>query len=442
MPSYSPASTTFTLANATLAADLVPGLAVPAAGPDRLALCDIHVAHGNIASITAAGATAINNAEHIDLKRGLVLPRFVDIHTHIDKGQILPRTPSANGTHDGARASVGADRTAYWSRADVGRRMDFNLRCAFAHGTGTLRTHIDSIGPQTAISWRVFAEMRTAWRDRIELQAAALFPVEFAVDDEPQFKSIVATVAKHDGIIGGLTYSGAPPDAKLDLALDRIFQAANAHGLDVDFHTDESASPNARSLEPIALAALRNKFNGQVTAGHCCSLSLQDDATRRCVIARLAEARIAVVSLPMCNMYLQDREPGRTPRWRGVAPLHELAAAGVPVMVASDNTRDPFYAYGDLDMLEVFREATRILQFDHTPQPWLHLLGPAPAAIMGLPHAGVITAGASADLVLTGARTVNELNSRPWSDRVVLVAGKAIDRTLPDYAELDDLLRM
>ena len=38
--------------------------------------------------------------------------------------------------------------------------MDFALRCAFAHGTGALRTHIDSIGKQTAISWRVFAEMR------------------------------------------------------------------------------------------------------------------------------------------------------------------------------------------------------------------------------------------------------------------------------------------
>ena len=38
-------------------------------------------------------------------------------------------------------------------------------------------------------------------------------------------------------------------------------------------------------------------------------------------------------------------------------------------MVASDNTRDPFYAYGDLDMIEVFREATRILHFDHSERP-------------------------------------------------------------------------
>src|SRR4029078_1575870 len=87
----------------------------------------------------------------------------------------------------------------------------------------------------------------------------------------------------------------------------------------------------------------------------------------------------------MCNMYLQDRVAGRTPRWRGVAPLHELDAAGVTVMVASDNTRDPVYPYGDLDMLEVYREATRILHFDHSDRPWLKTIAATPGEVMGLP---------------------------------------------------------
>jgi cytosine deaminase len=150
----------------------------------------------------------------------------------------------------------------------------------------------------------------------------------------------------------------------------------------------------------------------------------------------VAEARIAIVSLPMCNMYLQDRQSGRTPRWRGVAPLHELDAAGVTVMVASDNTRDPFYAYGDLDMLEVHREATRILHFDHSDRPWLKTVAATPGEVMGLPN-GRMAIGAPAGLVLTRARTLNELLSRPQSDRVVLYAGKPVDRTLPDYWELD-----
>ena len=141
----------------------------------------------------------------------------------------------------------------------------------------------------------------------------------------------------------------------------------------------------------------------------------------------------------MCNMYLQDRSAGRTPRWRGVAPLHELAAAGAAVMVASDNTRDPFYAYGDLDMIEVFREATRILHFDHCDRPWTRTLGRTAADIMGLPERGRISVGGPADLVLTSARTLFELVARPQADRTVLVAGRPISTLLPDYRELDAL---
>ncbi len=405
------------------------------ADAEGLAPCDIVIEKDRIGAVSPASA-ANDGLPRFDLDRGIVLPRLVDVHTHIDKGHIWHRAPNPDGTFMGARTTVMADREANWSAEDVRRRMDFSLRCAFAHGTGALRTHIDSIGKQTAISWGVFAEMREQWKGRIALQAVSIYPVEWAIDDEPQFRQMVETVAKHGGAIGGLTFMGEPLTAKLDAALDRVFEAAKANGLDLDFHVDESESPLARTLPRIAEAALRNKFKGRIVAGHCCSLALADDNERATIIAKMAEAGIAVVSLPMCNMYLQDRVFGRTPRWRGVAPLHELAAAGVTVMVASDNTRDPFYAYGDLDMLEVYREATRILHFDHSDRPWLKTIAATPGEVMGLPH-GRMAAGVPAGLVLTRARTMNELLSRPQNDRVVLCAGKQVDRALPDYRELD-----
>ncbi len=55
-------------------------------------------------------------------------------------------------------------------------------------------------------------------------------------------------------------------------------------------------------------------------------------------------------------------------------------------------------------------------------------------------EAGVIAVGAPAELALTRARDWTELFSRPQADRTVLVAGQAIDRTLPDYRELDHLM--
>jgi cytosine deaminase len=427
-----PDDASFVLANVRIPPELMAG-DVPAERSDLV------VAHGQIAAITPTGAARPAGLPVIDHRGGLVLPRFVDIHTHLDKGHIWGRAPNPDGTFMGARLSVAADRETRWSADDVRARMDFALRCAFAHGTMAIRTHLDSIGPQTAITWPVFGEIRTAWKGRITLQAAALFPTEWAIDDPAQFEAILKTVAKYEGLLGGLTFMGEAPTEKLDRALDRVMQAASAHGLDLDFHVDESDSPHARTLDRIADAALRAQFKGRIVAGHCCSLALQSDADRQRVIERVGEAGMAVVSLPLCNMYLQDRVSGRTPRWRGVAPLHELDAAGVTTLIASDNTRDPFYAYGDLDMLEVYRGATRILHMDHSTRPWARLLGPAPAEVMRLPGEGRIRVGGPADLVLLCARTWNETLSRPQTDRVVLVNGRAIDRTLPDYRELDVL---
>src|SRR4051794_36224777 len=429
-----PSHTRFRLTNARVPVCLVADAAQLKPGADGLAPCDVVIENERIASIAPAAA-ANDDLQNFDLDAGIVLPRLVDVHTHIDKGHIWARAQNPDGTHMGARAAVMADREKSWSREDVAKRMDFALRCAFAHGTGALRTHIDSYPKQTPISWPLFAEMREQWKGRVALQAVALFPIDFALNDEANFRVLVETVAKHGGLLGGLTFLGESPNAMTDAALDKIFEAAIANGLDLDFHVDESDSPHARTLPRIADAALRHKFKGRIVAGHCCSLTLADNE-RATIIAKVAEAGIAVTSLPMCNMYLQDRVAARTPRWRGVAPLHELDTAGVTAMVASDNTRDPFYAYGDLDMLEVYREATRVLHFDHSARPWLKTIAATPGEVMGLPH-GRMAVGAPAGLVLTRARTMNELLSRPQNDRVVLCAGKQVDRTLPDYRELD-----
>lgn len=430
----------FRLDNARIPVDLLDGSLD--ADPDRLAVADIAVTDGRIAAIGAPGAlTSFAALPAVDLDQGIVLPRFADIHTHLDKGHIWPRASNPDGAGRSARGPVQKDRDANWTPDDVWARMDFALRCAYAHGTSTLRTHIDSLAPQAEISWPVFTQMRAAWRDRIVLQAASLTPVELAVDDEPQFRALAETVARHGGLLGGVTFMGEAPTAKLDSALDRLFDTAAVLGLDIDLHVDESLAPEAASLERIALAALRHKFAGHILCGHCCSLTLTstDDFTR--IAGRLAEADIAIVSLPMVNMYLQDRGRAHTPRLRAVAPLHELDAAGVRVMVASDNTRDPYHAYGDLDMIEVFREATRVLHLDHSDRPWMRMFGAAAAEQMGLKERGLIVPGGPADLVLTRARTPQELLSRPQSDRVVLVGGAPIDTTPPDYRELDRLYR-
>jgi cytosine deaminase len=432
-----PRATRYVLANATLPAILVDA---PPGKPDAEALvaADIAVRDGVVERIDPPGRRT--TAPKLNLDRGMVWPCFVDMHTHLDKGHISPRAANPDGTFASALDAVDVDRRANWNAGDVTARMEFSLRSAHAHGTALIRTHIDSAAPQHKISWPVFAEVRDRWAGRIDLQGVSLFAIDQFLDEDFA-DGVVDTVARHGGLLGAATFM----IPELDKALDLMMLRAANRGLDLDFHVDETGDPAATSLRAIADAALRTSFPGAITAGHCCSLATQPEAEAEATMERVAEAGIAVVSLPMCNMYLQDRaaEPGsrRTPRWRGVTLVHELADHGVPVAVASDNTRDPFYAYGDLDMVEVFREAVRILHLDHPIGGWPAAVTRTPAAIVGRPERGVIAVGQPADLVLFRARDFTELLARPQTDRTVLRSGNAIDTTPPDYRELDELLQ-
>ncbi|MEM1385465.1 MAG: cytosine deaminase [Pseudomonadota bacterium] len=416
-----PASGPYTLADARVPAAVADGLG--AADVEGFVRADIGIDGGKIGPPIGPP---------IDIGGAVVLPAFVDCHTHLDKGQIWARKANPDGTFGGAIHAVRADRTTFWTAEDVRTRMDFMLRCAYAHGTRAVRTHLDTGDHRTQSSWAVFREMREVWAGRIALQAVALVSVEQVA--EPGFAEIADLVASSGGVMGGVTY----PMFNLDGLLDQLFDIAGSRGLSLDLHVDESLDPGSATLRKVAEAKARTGFDRAVTCGHCCSLAMQPETEAMRTIERVAAAGIAVISLPLCNLYLQDRAANRTPRARGVTLVHELAALGVPVAFASDNTRDPFYAYGDLDMLEVMREATRIAHLDHPVSAWPAAFSRIPAAVMGI-GGGVVVHDAPADLVLVPARGWTELLSRPHPDRLVIRDGRAIAAEPPDYAELDGL---
>ncbi|NRB02177.1 MAG: cytosine deaminase, partial [Rhodobacteraceae bacterium] len=378
--------------------------------------------------ITASGGTVVN------MKGAIVFPAFTDMHTHLDKGHIWPRSPNPDGTFPGALNAVRADTTAHWSAEDVAARMNFALKSAYAHGTKAIRTHLDSSPPQNDISWPLFREIRAEWADKIALQAVCLVGCEGVEADGP-FAHTADLVADTGGVLGMVSY----PVPRLKEHLVTFLKMAQDRGLAVDLHVDETIDPGVETLRMIAETVQETGFAARVIAGHCCSLSTQDEARALDTLDLVAKAGIHIVSLPMCNLYLQDRHAGRTPRGRGITLVHEMKARGIPVSFASDNTRDPFYAYGDLDMLEVMRDATRIGHLDHSDADWSKSFLATPAETCGF-DAPSLAPGAPADLVIFNARSWTELFARPQSDRVVLRNGAAIDRTLPNYSELDHLM--
>ncbi|MCU0567467.1 MAG: cytosine deaminase [Oculatellaceae cyanobacterium Prado106] len=427
-------SSHYWLINAHVPTPLLVGAVVENA--EEYAWVDLEIKDGIIASITPADTMHDTSVAAVDLKRGQVWSCFVDVHTHLDKGHIWERSPNPTGTFQDALETVGSDRQ-HWNPEDVYRRMEFGLKCSYAHGTQAIRTHLDSIGEQTQISFEVFRTLRQGWQDRITLQAVSLLPLETFLT--PEGEQIADIVAESGGVLGGVPRMH--PD--LDRQLDRVFELAKDRQLNLDFHTDESGNPHDITLRHVAAAALRHQFEGSILCGHCCSLAVQSPEAVDKTLSLVHEAQISIVSLPMCNLFLQDRTPSsveaKTPRWRGVTLLHELKQRGIPVAVASDNCRDPFYGFGDHDVLEVFTQAVRIAHLDAPYEDWCRTVTTTPADLMGLPQLARIGVGLPADLILFKARYYSELLARPQGDRIVLRSGRAIDATLPDYAELDDL---
>ena len=161
----------------------------------------------------------------VDLEGAMVLPAFIDMHTHLDKGHIWPRAPNPDGTFASALATVLQDRTQNWKADDVRRRMEFALRCAYAHGTRAVRTHLDSASPQHRISWPIFDEVRADWSGRIDLQAVTILGID-AVDDDGEFQEIAETAARYGGVLGCVTY----PVPDLERRLDIFFTIASRLG--------------------------------------------------------------------------------------------------------------------------------------------------------------------------------------------------------------------
>lgn len=402
---------------------------------EDLCLVDVEIKQGIINQIIQGNSTN-TNINSIDLQKKIIFPCFIDMHTHLDKGHIWQRSPNKTGTFDDALITAKKDAEASWNREDIYRRMEFGIKCSYAHGTSAIRTHIDSYGENAFISLDVFKKLQKEWKNRLTLQAVSLVTLDYY--QTPEGVKLADKIAEIGEILGGVAFT----NPNLEQQLDTVFQLAKERNLKLDFHVDENNDPESRCLEQVAKAAIRNKFTEQIICGHCCSLSVQKPKIIEQTLVLVKEAGIGIVSLPMCNLYLQDRSPNKTPYWRGVPKVHKIKENGIPIAFASDNCRDPFYGFGDHDGLEVFTQSVRIAHLDTPYKDWCTSVTKTPADLIGLSNLGRIKEGLSADLIIFKARYFSELLSRSQSDRIVLRQGKSIDTSLPDYSELDDLMKL
>jgi cytosine deaminase len=412
----------YILRNLRAPAALVQGIPLrPEYATDGLAELDLLVSHGRFEP--APTPDADQALPEWDAKGRLILPGFVDMHVHLDKAYTVTRTGfSDHGVADAIARSV-ADAPNR-RRTELIARMQIALQRAEANGTVALRTHLDTlVPPDQSHAWAAFDAVQDDWRGRMILQPVALMALPRVEQDD--FETCCAQIAARAGVLGAFITSGNATPQRFD----RLLAAAQAWGLDLDLHVDETLDINANSLSLLLGTAIARRHQGRIVAGHCCNLSQQPRDQLHTMIAGVAEAGIHIVALPMTNGFLQDRNAMRTPRLRGLTAVKELQAAGVNIAFASDNVRDAFYPFGDFDMLEVFRKALFMAQLEAEPAKWLAACTRNAAIAMGLCEnrttgaTGLIRAGAQADAVLFDALSWADLCSGVACQRYVMRRG-------------------
>src|SRR5262249_3779050 len=369
-----PDAAAYWIANARVPLCMLGEAGRPGARSDRddgVVLVDLLIESERLARMVPAGTAGVDQHPRIDLRGRPGWAVLVGGDTPPRRAHTLGRSPHLSRSFARAPRPAASARLR-WTRDDLLMRMNFGLRCAYAHGVSAIRTHLDSVPAQAERSWGAFREVRAEWAGKVALQAVSLVPIDLFRDGGGD--QLAALVAKSGGVLGAVTRAANRTHAAL---LDRVFSLAARHDLDLDFHVDETNDPRAAALPHVARAVLRHGYQGRVVAGHCCSLAVQPEEQADRTLDLVAEAEVAVVTLPTVNLYLQDRVSGRTPRWRGVTLVHEMRRRGIAVAVAGDNCRDCFHAYGDHDMVDNFRQAVRILHLDHPLTDAPALVGPA-----------------------------------------------------------------
>jgi len=351
---------------------------------------------GCIASITPVAGPAV----------AVVLPLPVDPHVHLDKTFTIQRCRASKPGLFGAIEAMAADVTS-WTETDIRTRSGLALAEAQQNGIRAMRSHIDWVQPDVPLAWSVLEEVAQEWRSRLYLQRAALVPLDLLGDAE-HGPSIAARVARDGSVLGCFVYGNTDLDAKLA----RVFALADRYCLSLDFHVDEGLDPQVRGFDIIVALTAQHRMAGRVLCGHACSLATRPKAEVARVLDAAAAAGIALTVLPTTNLHLQDMTPGRSPRLRGLAPMQELRAAGVSVLLGADNVADPFYPHGSYDQIEVLRLACLAAHLN--PTEWLDAITTAPALALGLaapalavgqPGDFILVEGATWDAALRSART-------------------------------------
>jgi cytosine deaminase len=356
-----------------------------------------------------------------DLAGYLLLPAPAEPHAHLDKAYTADRVGNVTGDLIGAIVAWQATWPTL-THDDIVERARRAVLAGVANGLTAIRTHGDLSSAIGLRSMEALVDIRQELRDLVDIQVVALVALPTAGLAGAEHRALL-----RDALEMGVDIAGGCPHLDDDRlgCLEACLEAAAEAGRPIDLHTDETLNPEVLGLREFAALVARTGFPHGATASHCVSLGMQDEYIQKAVAAEVAEAGVAVITLPQTNLYLQGHGHG-TATPRGLTALRALLDAGVTVAGGGDNVQDPFNAMGRADPLET---ASLLVTVGHLlPSEAYDTVSRAARAAMGL-EAVTITAGAPAELLAVRASTLREAIATGPPDRFVFHKGRLVART-------------
>ena len=375
---------------------------------------------GTIASITPSDETPPGQSENtVDFGGKLLLPPLAEPHAHLDKAFLADRVE--NDTGDLMGAIQGLERIRHTvTHEDIVERACRAAVLMSKNGVTAIRTHADTTLSSGLTSVHALLEAKRRCASFIQIQVAMLLDWPLTGPQSGERLQLA-----RDAIDAGVDVVGGCPhlDDNPQQALEILLRLALDSGLPLDIHADENLRADSRDLENLADLILRDNIKHNITASHCVSLSAQSASDITRVSEKVATANIAVVALPLTNLFLQSRGiTSLSPR--GITPTAHLRARGVIVAAGADNLQDPFNPVGRGDPLET--ASLMVIAAHESPQTACDMVTRNSHHIIS-PGRSFLKPGDKADFIAVPAANVREVIAMGPPDRTVVYGGVVIN---------------